>query len=790
MIKTVINTKKYFQAPSNYFWKWAEGTDVIEWRTGTTICYRDDLVEILSELSMDGFPPLSSLLWVIMACKEEMGPGEKQQMMRIMTDLNLKHRESELHSAFGFLEVISALPTELKKGEGRIHLIHEIFGKPSFVFSNVELKAALAEIRSGRLDALIREDGDALTSDEFLADLQYLCRAFENYPTVARLELKLKTGLSEVPGVAEIDLPEYSSADLIEQLELDENTIALARLARQLIPVLNIPMHLQGSGDQSYGGISDITNRGNYDRLLLSELAHDDLLLTARLVNNEALYFRREEPPENPKRQRTILLDTTIRMWGIPRIYAISAALAFAHNSKHNELIESYALKGEDYVEINLHSKDGVVEALGELHHALHCGKSLESLINDQPVSEQNEYILVTEAGMLRTTSFLSHLANAKASLSFIVTVSRSGELHFYECIKGNTRLLSTAKINLDEVLNVPVVNRKDVSGVPAFLTCPSPPLLLPKVMLKESKGMWFEMVGVGLVIVTHVRQVMLIRHSDKGGEELMGTIETGDYTFGWDEVDNLFILVNNRQKNFVKLYTINLGSLSVHHNNLSEEIPIVKSAEIIKNILYLSTGFYTYTFDCIDREIKSKVENDILRGFGLVAPVATQKFIERAYNYYKGPLNGFTRMFRFKDLYVGDDQKLVLGHYKLGLTGHNRLIRLMEIIEGKPGAKYAKEKDGSPTLLPNKRIRFSRRVWQDGSEAVVDGRGFLHLKSSDLKIPEITIVLVVGVYTACWASDGVVCGSAYFFDPGKSDMISSELFYKKYIQAFIDRLV
>src|SRR4029450_3053531 len=101
----------------------------------------------------------------------------------------------------------------------------------------------------------------------------------------------------------EIEIPIKETGDLLEQLAQDPNTAGLAQLTHRLIAALNIPMHAHGSSSQFFGGVSDITNRGNFDRLLLSELAHDDLSLMARLANNEALYLRREELPSNPEKQ-------------------------------------------------------------------------------------------------------------------------------------------------------------------------------------------------------------------------------------------------------------------------------------------------------------------------------------------------------------------------------------------------------------------------------------------------------------------------------------------------------
>ena len=54
--------------------------------------------------------------------------------------------------------------------------------------------------------------------------------------------------------------------------------MAVTQLPRAVIDPDELPL----------GGVSDITNRGDWDKLLLSELAHDDLTLTARLANNVA----------------------------------------------------------------------------------------------------------------------------------------------------------------------------------------------------------------------------------------------------------------------------------------------------------------------------------------------------------------------------------------------------------------------------------------------------------------------------------------------------------------------
>ncbi len=82
------------------------------------------------------------------------------------------------------------------------------------------------------------------------------------------------------------------------------------------------------------------------------------------------------------------------------------------------------------------------------------------------------------------------------------------------------------------------------------------------------------------------------------------------------------------------------------------------------------------------------------------------------------------------------------------------------------------------------------RWVWDDGSEAIIDPRGLLHLKSSDTALPEITIVLVLDRHMACWASDNSACGHIYYINKDLVNIKTAETFYNTYIQKFIDRLI
>ena len=67
------------------------------------------------------------------------------------------------------------------------------------------------------------------------------------------------------------------------------------------------------------------------------------------------------------------------------------------------------------------------------------------------------------------------------------------------------------------------------------------------------------------------------------------------------------------------------------------------------------------------------------------------------------------------------------------------------------------------------------RATWQNGSSAVLDSRGMLHLKSAGATIPEATIVLAEGALGG-WLADGSYWGFGYFA-PDRMAQVTGAMF-------------
>jgi hypothetical protein len=814
MSNALGNTMYNLKPPENYFWRWADRGKVIEWRDGDTICYRDELMAILKKLSPEGLPAFGSLLLVISACREKLNtPATKvgilYPMLRVLdfyekNSSDLKEFRAMMLTAIRFLQIVAALPPELRSGNNRTWLLYVIFAKVESKFSGTEATSMIDFFITGNVDHFVfsdqsftppATDNQAFTARIFKDDIEWLQRALEVFPSAAELEMAVRTGLKELPNAIELEVPKQESGDLLEQLQQDPATTGLAHLTQRLIAALNIPMHAHGSSDQLFGGVSDITNRGNFDRLLLSELAHDDLSLMARLANNEALYLRREELPSNPEKQRILLIDTTIKMWGLPRVFAVSAALACARNNKARARILSYALSGNGFAEIDLSTRKGVVNAAEQLDAAMHCGRALALFMGQQVIRDEDEVFLITEEEATHSVLFQSILSSLKKPVNFLVTVNRSGQLQFYEFINGRRKLLSEAKFDLQELLFQ--TNKKEktteksrlTENVPAFMRQKPCPLFFPASKIKFKGDSFFELRKDHLVGVTIDQRVLFWDSRTRGAREIIENLETGHFCFGSAGGSALYILAYAVSTKILQLYEVNTELNYSEITKLPETITQVTEMVFDAGHFYIKADGNLYSIDAATGKVYPG--KDMTSIFNNIVERDKNRTIN--ISYFKRHINdGYTTINTVKQVYINGDGELGFDDRHISFrTTHGAIFIDHNRQEENKNHRVHKaiEMDVAYMGIANTNLKFSRFVWADGSEMLSDSRGLLHLRSADKNIPEITIVMIMGRPTACWAADGRVCGSSYFAGVDTAESRDVAGFYYNYIQRFIDRV-
>jgi MoxR-vWA-beta-propeller ternary system domain bpX1 len=332
------------------------------------------------------------------------------------------------------------------------------------------------------------------------------------------------------------------------------------------------------------------------------------------------------------------------------------------------------------------------------------------------------------------------------------------------------------------------VRSKIDKDHVPAFLAQETAPLYFPVVRIKITPEKLFVKEKFGVVVVNETQRVLFIHQTGKAAIELMENIEKGEYTFGVDSNNEINILVSNQERSLLKVYKIDPLLVSVQAFDLSREMQFAKKAVFKESKFYIQNKYAAYIYDCIagivtDKKGYNELDN-IFNEPGLIG-MEFQKLIAAG----KYPVYNESIFYHIKNIHVNDSGQLIIGKRVLSLQ--NKIyINLKENYGDKSRNKVAKQATDDLNLLQNKKLKFTAWAWDDGSIAVADPRGFLHLKSSDTSIPEITIVMVLDRVTACWASDQTACGLSFYINEKMVTTETAEEFYDHYIQKFINRLI
>lgn len=105
-----------------------------------------------------------------------------------------------------------------------------------------------------------------------------------------------------------------------------------------MVSAISFPPRRRTPAALPLGGYADVTNRGDPERLLLSQFALDGDEFVRRFAEKELLFFRREEPHQRVREQLVLLVDQGVRTWGVVRLALSAAVLAFRKIAKQRKL--------------------------------------------------------------------------------------------------------------------------------------------------------------------------------------------------------------------------------------------------------------------------------------------------------------------------------------------------------------------------------------------------------------------------------------------------------------------
>ena len=438
------------------YWKWSPGGQEVSWSDGAGLpllaradCGRSN------ELAGDGLPPLGSILLLLAACRNnwQKAPSRRLLLAQVL-DAEPNAPSLELLSKVcNGLDKVQALPTELRLSlEAKVELAVLVFADVPFRLSQDLSQAVLAALDRGEMGGPDSPNRADQFGHWLLRDLRAIVGGLQRVDAAA-LRLRMQTGLETLPEAAPVDAPPPTGTAWLAWLEQQPEFAGVARLARRLMAVVYIPRPLHAAEQLQIGGVTDIASRGPLDRLLLSELAHDDLTLAVRVAMNEALYLRRESPPKTPPRQRHVVLDCGLRNWGLPRVYGTAVALALAaRQDKQIELV-CHRAHGTELQPVALNTTDGLREHLAALDHRLHPGAALPALADLLAQDSEGEAILVTAADTIDDPEFQRAIEQGGLGSLYVAALARDGRLELSQYSRAGRKTLAKAQLPLDEIL-------------------------------------------------------------------------------------------------------------------------------------------------------------------------------------------------------------------------------------------------------------------------------------------------------------------------------------------------
>ncbi|MCA8995576.1 MAG: hypothetical protein KDA80_01265 [Planctomycetaceae bacterium] len=604
MTADLVAAHRYLTPSSRSFWEWAHDGSAIEWGDGTTIAFRQELIGILSPLANEGLPPFDMIALVLSVCRDswQSDPNQRRILDEFLAMLAvLSGRESfpkalwpnSLQGEFDLhrgLENIARLSPWIRTSIGaRSELLAMLIPRGPLRTSPDVAKCVVEELRNGYPEEPFTEpQRPSKPTDRWLHELRQLSIALQQRIDEDALRLRVDVGLDELPGPADLDetdekLPPTSTGDLLKDLEQDPDLYGFARLTRQLMAVVHLPRPMGIRDELPLGGVSDITNRGPLDQLLLSELANDDDVLMTRVALKEALYLRRETPPSRPPRERVMFIDAGLRMWGLPRIFSTSIALALSEMSPGGA--QAYRAAGARIEEVDLSTKEGLTKHLESLRPEIHPGAALPEFRRTIEESEQ-EIVLIVGEDTLADGEFREQLLHAELPDLFLASVNREGRFRLTSKTRRGERLVREAQLDLEVLFEKPPGKKEPLrdpdrqTRLPAILRQRTFPLRLPHTLVPERTYCVPAGAGQGTCVlsVPHDGRLMLWDVQSRYARQLSDRIPPGEILRVDEDAGIVRMIVGQSQQGNLSLVWIDLKNSDVQIVPLETEIRPIRA--------------------------------------------------------------------------------------------------------------------------------------------------------------------------------------------------------------------
>lgn len=738
-----MELKAYFQSYENYFWEWKTDEDIpgdsgyndnnlISIPGVGAIAYRPYIMEVLKELQPIGWAPFGALLMVLYAMQDGYtdfaGPLRKTAEFYSTGNFEF-NAEREIE----FLEKIKTLPRVYKQKHNIIILLQTLFkdSHNRISASNAEATLRIYYKRPQELAASAEKQHagpSVLNKDLSALDLN------ERFPTTQSIIDAMK-GLVNEPElndeIAQEETTAKTNKDFIKELIEEPKTFQVGSLIKRIWSGLRIPMRHLSPGEQPIGGISDMTNKGDFHRMLLSEFANEDEVFMNRVANNEALYIQREIPPEENIFERIILIDTSLRNWGTPKVLAFASAIAVIKHPKAHSECKVFAL-GQTGLPISLNKVEEVIESLNHVSPVLEVSEALEKFFNEENTQKDIEVFFITHQDNVTDEKVQKVIHQNRDRLKFLVTTTSDGEINFYKYHQGARKHIQKIKLPLQELWANPPRQKTatiNLNGKKTDLPL-NYPILFPtptnKITQFLYEGEFFILSSKKQLLKTYLSDNYYDKHSYDyyktyhGCEVLIEDISV--------KSSGKFALAKNKQQHFILCqYQPNkklVSKLNLNTKEYSEQNVTGLNIPETYELIYFGKNFYLHEF-----------ANPLLYKINIEGNISLETISGKDKEIDKNTIKAGTEAAKLKQ----SGLKIINNFNKVGINVYGDLVisghQLYSASENT--LNFSKNRYEIKVFAEQNKNKFT---FPDGSEIIADSRGMLTFRSSNKSIEEFFI--------------------------------------------------
>ncbi len=792
-----MDVKEYFQSYEDFIWEWITDEDIqddsgynennlISIPNIGVIAYRSYIIEVLNTLE-NGLPLFSPFLLVLYATNEGyIDLISLENLLRKNPKSSVKYIGDFIDPSVRFLNNLNHLPSNYKKGQNRILLIQTLFTDDFNSISVRTSKEILSELKKSPFLIGASANKIEITIAKFSRDLRVLNSLNSKFPTTESIINAMK-GIIDIQEledeVVEEETTVETDKDFIQELIEEPKTFQIGSLIKRIWSGLKVQMRHLSPGEQPIGGISDITNKGDFNKMLLSEFANEDEVFMNRIANNEALFIQREIPPEENIFERIILIDTSLKNWGTPKILAFASAIAVIKHPKAHSECKVFAL-GNDIFPISLNRVEEVIENQNHVSPVLEVSETLEKFFSEEHTENDLEVFFITNQENLNHQKIQKVIHENRDRLKFLVTTSATGELNFYKHHKGTRKHIQKIMLPLQELWANPPkkthksdnLHRRSLKATDVPINYPILfPIPINKIATFLYEGEFFILSAKKQLLKTYLsdnyynREYYNQYRIHRGCEVLIENISV--------KPRGQFALAKNKQQHFIlcqyqpdkKLISkLNLNTKEYSELNLSEhKIPLNFEVNYFNRKFYLRNDDSPWIFEInIDGQISlESVKND---------PEITKSNTKVKTELERLQYGSNKVLSNFNFIGINGAKDLVISKYALEPDYNEALI-------------LTKNKSKVEIFATKNKNKFT---FSEGSEIITDSRGMMTFNSSNKNIPAFYIPTSIQRYLAI-GTKTEFSGSEYFLpQENLLKMKTTEQMYEEYLTPFIDQIL